>query len=114
MGKLAQRLADYRRSGTYRIEATDAIEEAAALNGFALERVALGDAAAVARAVAEPRDGRVLLFSGCEAHRELDSLLARLDAAGERSRERRLRFFAAFLDPSGLLPLAPLYRAKRR
>lgn len=107
MGKLAERLADYRRSGVYRIESTEAIEEAAALNGFVLERVS-ADAGSVAL---EPADGRVLVL---QARRGLDDVLARLEAAGERARARRLRFFAVFVDPAGLLPLAPLYNWTRR
>ena len=41
MGKLAERLSDHTRSGVYRIETCEAIEEAAALNSFSLVRVTL-------------------------------------------------------------------------
>src|SRR5690606_3398827 len=43
MGKLAERLADERRSGVYRVEVTDALEEAAAIDGFPIARVRLDD-----------------------------------------------------------------------
>jgi len=62
MGKLAERLSDPTRSGVYRIETCEAIEEAAALNSFALVRVTLDRVAtetalvdAVVRAAAFPR-----------------------------------------------------------
>ena len=41
MGKLAQRLSDSARSGVYRIETLEALEEAAELNSFRLVRVVL-------------------------------------------------------------------------
>lgn len=41
MGKLTERLADSARSGVYRIETVDALEEAAALNSYPLVNVAL-------------------------------------------------------------------------
>jgi hypothetical protein len=45
MGKLAERLADPARAGVYRVETTEALEEAAALNRYRLERIALDGAA---------------------------------------------------------------------
>lgn len=143
MGKLAERLADERRSGVYRLEVTDALEEAAAIDGFPIVRVALDDAeggqllAACARALAlrvdgdwaglataladpawSPAAGHVLLFSGFEAlvRREPDALaplLATLRAAAARRRMQGLRFFAAFLDPTRTLSLDPLYDRRR-
>ena len=115
MGKLAERLADAQRSGVYRVESTEALEEAAALNGFALERrVPSGD-----RGKVSPRDGSVLLFSGFEerlraAPGALAPLLGELEAAASACRQRGERFFAAVLDPAGLLSLPPLYNWKRR
>jgi hypothetical protein len=41
VGKLAERLSDSTRNGVYRIETCEAVEEAAALNSFALVRVTL-------------------------------------------------------------------------
>lgn len=41
MGKLAERLSDSARSGVYRIETCEALEEASALNSYALVRVTL-------------------------------------------------------------------------
>ncbi len=117
MGKLAERLSDPKRSGTYRIEVTDALEEAVALNGFRLERFAPADFSRVPAHLASS-DGRVLLFSGFEplvreSPGALDALLAKLDAAAAACRQGERRFFAAFLDPSGVLALPPLYNWKR-
>jgi hypothetical protein len=118
MGKLAERLADARRSGVYRVETAEALEEAAALNGFALERLVLKDHSSVSLpAVGSPRDGQVLLFSGHEARAvngALQPMLAELETRAKACREEGGRFFAVFLDPSGVLPLAPLYNWKRR
>jgi hypothetical protein len=114
MGKLAERLADAKRSGIYRVETTGALEEAAALNGFALERVALTDCARAIRA----GDGRVLLFNCAEAgarNGALAPLIAELEARAEGCRNAGERFFAVFLDPGGALrSLPPLYNWHRR
>lgn len=115
MGKLAERLSDARRSGVYRVETTEAVEEAAALNGFALERFALDGGLPE---IPESRNGRVLLFSGFEdllrrAPEGLDPLLRDLDAAADRRRQAGQRFFAAFLDPQRTLCLPPLYNWDR-
>lgn len=122
MGKLAERLADARRSGVYRVEITDALEEAVGLNGFALARVPLDRASngAFAGLCAEALSLRtnVLLFTGFEALLRgapgaLAPLLSALDAAAAERRAAGLPFFAAFLDPAGLLPLGPLYNWHR-
>jgi hypothetical protein len=102
MGKLAERLADAKRSGIYRVETTEALEEAAALNGFALERGAPPIRAG---------DGRVLVFSSAEAGA---ALIADLEARAEACRNAGERFFAVFLDPGGALrSLPPLYNWQR-
>ena len=119
MGKLAERLADPLRSGVYRIEATDAVEEAAALNGYLLARVslaALDDVRLAAEAVHGM--GEVTVFSGFEsllreAPVALAPLLAALEITAAQQRARKARFFAAFLDPRGLLPLDPLYNRRK-
>lgn len=108
MGKLAERLADPGRSGVYRVESTEALEEAAALNGFALQRL---EVSSILKTFA-PEDGRVLLFTGADGLPH--ELLDRLEAAAAEGRERRLRYFAVFLDPRSLLPLPPLYNWHRR
>ena len=143
MGKLAERLADARRSGVYRLEVTDALEEAAAIDGFPIIRVELARVesarfyAACARALDartdghwadlaatladpawSPAPGHVVLLSGFEAltRREPDvlaPLLAALQAAAARRRMQGLRFFAAFLDPTRMLSLDPLYDRRR-
>jgi len=41
MGKLAERLSDCARSGVYRIETREALEEAAALNSYPVVQVVL-------------------------------------------------------------------------
>lgn len=115
MGKLAERLADPQRSGVYRVESTEALEEAARLNGFALVRVALDGGLPSFRL---PEEGGVRLFSGFEDTLRadpgaLEPLLAELGTAAAGCRKRGVRFFAAFLDPSGLLPLAPLYKWRK-
>jgi len=143
MGKLAERLADERRSGVYRIEATDALEEAAAIDGFPIAHVRLDDVGnarlfeACARALTPGVDdgwgrfaatladpawssapGQVLLFSGFEGlvrhdAGALDPLLAALQAAAARRRLNRSHFFATFLDPTRTLSLDPLYDRRR-
>jgi hypothetical protein len=112
MGKLAERLADPKRSGVYRVETTEALEEAVALNGFTLVRV--GDSPlAPGRPLAPRGDGHVLLFSGFgrsawnATQHALAALAAERRAAGQR-------FFAIFLDPEAALPLAPLYNWLRK
>jgi len=73
MGKLAERLSDGQRSGVYRVEVLEALEEAVALNGFTLTRIALdgmpgsGLCGVAADALSGRADGQVLLFSGFEA-----------------------------------------------
>ncbi len=142
MGKLAERLADERRSGVYRVEVTGALEEASALDRYPLLRVALdgaaGDAllarcarvlglgdedwAGCAAALADPgwrpAPGHVLLFSGFESAARagpgaLAPLIGALRAAAASRRERGARFFAVFLDPARLLALDPLYDRRR-
>jgi len=123
MGKLAERLGDVKRSGVYRIEITEALEEAVALNSFALARVPLdgASAGALSRLCAEVLSLRanVLLFTGFEALLRgapgaLQPLLSALDAAAAERRAAGLHFFAAFLDPAGMLPLGPLYNWRRK
>lgn len=116
MGKLAERLGDAARSGVYRVEVTDALEEAAALNGFVLERVSLegGPDGACERALAACADGRVLVFTGFERLARNAPALARLvgalEAACAAHRAGGLRLFAVFVDPAARLSLAPLYK----
>ena len=117
MGKLAERLGDPARAGIYRIETAEALEEAAALNGYALRRLdCQSGVGALARLAAEPSlDGCVALVGGFGAHfREhaalRATLLAALNLAAERWRARGARVFVAFLDPDREMPgLPPLY-----
>lgn len=122
MGKLAERLADARRSGVYRVEVTDALEEAVALNRFALARVPLDGAVngALSRVCVEALSLRahVLLFTGFETLLRgtpdaLQALLSGLEDAAAERRAAGLPFFAAFLDPTGVLPLGPLYNWRK-
>lgn len=144
MGKLAERLADAQRSGVYRVEVTEALEEATMLNGFPLVRIALDEASAdelcaccaqvltpgldgswrgLASALADPgwkpAPGHVLLFSGFEAlqhrsSRALDPLLEALQSVAAARRARGQSFFAAFLDRAAMLALGPLYNWHRQ
>lgn len=115
MGKLAERLSDPARAGVYRIETTEALEEAAALNGYRLLRIALEGGASGVLDAAGSGAQRVIVVSGFEPFlrerpAEVASLLARLGAAAAAWRETGARIFVAFLDPAGALPaLAPLY-----
>ena len=119
MGKLAERLGDPARAGVYRVETTAAVEEAAALNGYALLRFGLDAEAglqAFERFAAEGATGdRVALVSGFERRflaesDRRDATLAALDLAAANWRARGARVFAVFLDPMHTLPaLAPLY-----
>ena len=124
MGKLAERLSDPKRSGVYRVESTDALEEAVALNGFSLDRIDIEGISAdalcgiAAKAVSPRADGHVLLVTGFEALARgtplaFERLVAELQTAAAGRQEEGMRFFAAFLDPSAMLSLAPLYNWHR-
>ena len=114
MGRLAERLADLKRSGVYRVETAEALEEAVAIDGFALVRVSGPQTGPDWQACLTPRDdGRVLLIGGCAALPRRDAglwdlLMGMLTAAAVEHRAAGLRFFAVFVDPEGALPLAPL------
>ena len=116
MGKLAERLSDPARSGVYRIETTEAVEEAAALNRYRVARIALdGKPQALLTATA---DNDVIVVSGFERFfherpQQAQALLAAL-RAGVQGR-RGPCSFVAFLDPRGiLLTLPPLYNWTRQ
>jgi len=119
VGKLAERLSDPVRSGVYRIETTEAVEEAAALNGYPLLRVALNGSEAGALDAAAVGGSRVIVVSGFESFfreqpREAQALVSALGAATRAARERGTRFFVAFLDPEGALgSLPPLYNWRK-
>jgi hypothetical protein len=100
MGKLAERLADPSRSGVYRIRTTEAIEEAAGLNGYRLLRL---DGKSIPSALPE-----VVLFEKADA-----ALLAALKKRAADARKRGECFFAALVDPEGKAALAPLYNDKK-
>lgn len=119
MGKLAERMGDPARAGIYRVESTEAVEEAAALNGYALQRFRL-DAESGLRALErlaapDAPEGRVIVVSGFEQLFASDpirreALLAAFGAAAAAWRARGARVFVAFLDPRRALPsVAPLY-----
>lgn len=122
MGKLAERLGDPARAGVYRVETTEAVEEAAALNRYGLERVALNGAVQplLERLARTGRGGRVLLVSGFESlfrerPEEGERLLAELRGRAPGWRERGERVFVAFVDPRRALEsLAPLYNWERK
>ena len=122
MGKLAERLGDPARAGVYRVETTEAVEEAAALNRYSLERVALNGAAQplLDRLAREGRNGRVLLVSGFETlfrerPEEGERLLAELQGRTPGWQKRKDLVFVAFVDPGrSLASLAPLYNWERK
>jgi hypothetical protein len=104
MGKLAERLSDPVRAGVYRIVTTEAVVEAAALNGYALVFV---DGTESLESAATGRN-RVIVVRGVESLE--DERIARLNAAAAAWREHGARVFVAFLDPAGrLASLPPLY-----
>jgi len=119
VGKLAERLGDAARAGVYRVETTEALEEAAALNGYALLRLRLdaedGMQALECFAAEGMPAGRVALVSGFERQFAADpsrreALLAAFGAAAAAWRARGARIFVVFHDPRRELPmLAPLY-----
>ena len=122
MGKLAERLADQSRTGVYRVEVTEALEEAAGIVGLPIVRVSLRGATAdrlpgeCEQAASAP--GRILLIDDFDdlARRNADglrSLIAALESAADRHRSRGDSFFAVFLDPSRLLAIGPLYDRRR-
>jgi len=124
VGKLAERLGDPARSGVYRVETIDALEEAAALNGYTLRHFQLDaeDAMrALERFAAEKEAERqVALVSNFERFlpgvpERRDALLAALAAAALAWRARGAFVFVAFLDPGRKLSvLAPLYNWNKR
>ena len=139
-GKLALRLNDAARSGTYRVRRPDEVLEAAAAAGFDVARIDLRGAAGrdallerVARALAFPdwfggnwdaledcladlswraARGHVLLISGASAGDELGILADVLGTTADYWRERGRPFFAVFVAPPTGLALLPLYREK--
>jgi hypothetical protein len=116
MGKLAERLADPTRSGVYRVETTEALEEAVALNAMELVRLAhpLATGQGWERIrVRHSRDAVVLLtgfaaLAGSEPSR-WRALLDGLNALAAERRSAGARFFVVFLDAEAALPLTPLY-----
>lgn len=120
MGKLAERLSDPARAGVYRIETTEAVEEAAALNRYPLLHVRINGSTAPAFAAAAADDERVVVLTGFEPlareqPQEIETLLAKLRHEAERWRERAARVFIAFHDPTRALPqLPPLYNWHRQ
>ena len=120
MGKLAERLSDPARAGVYRIESTEAVEEAAALNGYALVRVRIGDGATPAFEPMIRGANRVIVVSGFERFarehpNEMRAWLGELHRTAYAWRPRAARIFVAFLDPQRVLPqLPPLYNWQRQ
>lgn len=139
-GKLLQRLSDASRSGVYRARSAEPIADAT--RGSALDVVAIPlhgrsgrDAllAALAQALACPAwsganwdaledclvdlswrrgAGRVLVFDGFSLGDELGILIDVLASSAEFWAERGAPFFAVFVDPDEMLPLAELFRER--
>lgn len=143
MGKLAERLADERRSGVYRVEVTEAVDEAAAIVGLTVRRVDLqgigsdrlfaasASGACLGRSADAqefgeklgaagwaPPPGGILVLEGFESLVRSDPesllpLVAALRRAAERHRAGGRCFFAVFLDPCRTVKLDPLYDRRR-
>ncbi|TXL65287.1 hypothetical protein [Zeimonas arvi] len=122
MGKLAERLADKSRAGVYRVEVTEALEEAAGIVGLPIVRLSLRGTTAdrlpgeCGQAADAP--GQILLIDDFDdlARRDADALrplIAALASAADRHRSRGDNFFAVFLDPGRLLAIGPLYDRRR-
>ena len=103
MGKLAERLADAARSGVYRVASTEAVEEAAALNGYRVLRLD-------GKETLPPDMPEVVLLLEAPD----DALLSLLERRAERARKRGECFFAAFVDPEEKAAfLRPLYNWRK-
>lgn len=140
MSKLLQRLKDPSRSGVYRTRDAAPILDATRGSGLDVVTIPLGGKAgreavlsALAEALAFPswfggnwdaledclgdlswRGGgaHVLVFEGFDLGDELGILLDILGSCAEFWAGRGMPFFAVFVDPGGVLPLAELFREK--
>jgi len=140
VSKLLLRLQDASRSGVYRTRRADPILDVA--RGSELDIVAISlhdgrDKDAILRAIAEALGfpswfggnwdaledcladlswrrgkGHVLLFEGFAAGDELGILIDILAGSAEFWAGRGTPFFAVFVDPEGVLPLAELFRER--
>ncbi len=104
--RLAERLCDPHCCGVYRAERAEAIEEAAALNRYPVERLVVNGGIAAAIEAATGEASGVLLLSGFERlfqerPWEGEALLVGLDAAVHGRRRAGARYFVALIDPEG-------------
>ena len=116
LGKLSERLADPARSGVYRVESREALEEAAALNRHPLQRIAVSGGIAAPIEAATGEGCGVLVLSAFETlFRERpwegQALVAGLETAVRLRQRAGSSYFVVFLDPAGAVPhLPPLYK----
>ena len=139
-GKLLQRLKDASRSGVYCTRSVGPILDATRDSGLDVVTISLRGRSgpeAVLGALAEalafpswfggtwdaledcladlswrPGGGRVLLLEGATPGDEAGILIDILSGSAEYWAGRGTSFFAVFVDPDGLLPLAQLFREK--
>ena len=140
MCKLLQRLSDPSRSGVYRADAFDAIEDALRGSGADVSRISLREAQTkdellerLGKTMAFPAwfggnwdaaedcladlswregQGHVLLFCEAQPSEDLGVLVDVLRSSAEFWRERGTPFFAVFVDPGRRLRLPELYRPR--
>jgi len=137
MSKLLQRLQDPKRSGVYRVRRVDEILDATEGSSLDVVKISLVDKKTAIQSIASALEfpdwfgnnwdaledclsdlswragnGHVLLLSGAPAGDERGILLDVLAASAESWAARGKPFFAVFIDPTGALALAELFREK--
>lgn len=140
MSKLRARLRDASRSGVYRVERTDAIDDAVRGTKLNVGRVDLAGAQTkdgmlerIAKALAFPdwfggnwdaledclidlswceAEGHVLVFSGLRPSDDLGVLIDVLASSAEFWAARGRPFFAVLVDPERSLGVSELHRPK--
>ncbi len=104
--RLAERLCDPHCCGVYRVDRAEALEDAAAINHYPIERLVVNGGIAAAIEAATGEASGVLLLSGFERlfqerPWEGEALLVGLDAAVHARRRAGARYFVALVDPEG-------------
>ena len=135
MSKLLQRLQDPVRSGVYRVRRTDEVLEATRASGLDVVTISFTKNNTLIQAIASAlqfpdwfggnwdaledclsdlswrkADGHVLLLENAAAGDELGILVDVLRSCAEFWSGRGKPFFAVFVDPQRVLPLADLFR----
>ena len=138
MSKLLQRLKDASRSGVYRVSRSDAIVDVLRGSRLGMAQISLQAAAgkeALLKSIAESlgfpawfggnwdaledclsdlswreAEGHVLVFEGAAGGDDLGILIDVLASSAQFWAARGKPFFAVFVDPQRVLPLADLFR----